>query len=480
MTNDRNDNTPKPSLSRLPPARRAPSQGTTVPASDSSERVTQLAAAHHHPKTDIPNEARIACPECGTEIKLTETLAAPLVAETRRRLEQQLAAKEAEFSLRESRLESEREQLARSRKAIEDEVASRLVLERAAISEAEAGKARVALAEEIGGRDRELAEMRRALARQDEKLAEAQAAQTDALRKQRELDEARREIELTVEKRVQEALGSVRDKAKLEADGSLKTRLAEKEAQISGMQRQIEDLRRKAEQGSQQLQGEALEIELESRLRSRFPHDLIEPVAKGEFGGDVLQRVQGPAGQRCGTILWESKRTKNWSDGWLAKLRDDQRAAQADIAMIVSSVLPKDVESFELIENVWVAEPRFAIPLAMALRQSLIDVAASRASQEGQQTKMEIIYRYLTGPRFRHRMEAIVERFSEMKTDLDRERKAMTKAWAKREEQLGIVLDATCGLYGDLQGIAGRAMQEIESLDVAAIAAVPTESAKTP
>jgi hypothetical protein len=232
------------------------------------------------------------------------------------------------------------------------------------------------------------------------------------------------------------------------------------------MQRQIEELRRKAEQGSQQLQGEALEIELESQLRARFARDQIEPVPKGEFGGDVLHRVFGPTGQACGTILWESKRTKNWSDGWLVKLRDDQRTAKAEIAMIVSSALPKGVESFDLIDGVWVVEPRFALPLAIALRQSLIDVAGSKLAQEGQQSKMELVYSYLTGPRFRHRIDAIVERFTEMQTDLDRERKTMMRMWAKREEQLRGVLDSTAGLYGDLQGIAGRAMGDIESLDI--------------
>jgi hypothetical protein len=265
---------------------------------------------------------------------------------------------------------------------------------------------------------------------------------------------------------VQEGLGAVRDKARLEAEDSLKAKVAEKETQIAGMQRQIEELRRKAEQGSQQLQGEALEIELESQLRARFARDLIEPVPKGEFGGDVLHRVLGPAGQACGTILWESKRTKNWSDGWLVKLRDDQRAAKAEIAMIVSSALPKGVESFDLVEGVWVVEPRFALPLAIALRQSLIDVAGSKLAQEGQQSKMELVYSYLTGPRFRHRIDAIVERFTEMQSDLDRERKTMMRLWAKREEQLRGVLDSTAGLYGDLQGIAGRAMADIESLDV--------------
>ncbi len=232
------------------------------------------------------------------------------------------------------------------------------------------------------------------------------------------------------------------------------------------MQRQIEELRRRADQGSQQLQGEALEIELESLLRSRFPRDLIEPVAKGEFGGDVVHRVVGAGGQTCGTILWESKRTRNWNDGWLAKLRDDQRAAKAEVALIVSTALPKGIETFDLVDNVWVTEPRFAIPLAIALRQSLIDVAASRQTQEGQQTKMEMVYAYLTGPRFRHRIDAIVEKFTDMQADLDRERKTMMRLWAKRDEQLRGVLDSTAGLYGDLQGIAGRAMQEIESLDV--------------
>jgi hypothetical protein len=411
-------------------------------------------------------DPQIVCPNCRTEIRLTEQLAAPLIAETRRKFNQQLAAKEADFSRRESVLKQAQDELAQARASIDAQVTAKLKSERAAIAQAEAARARQAVADEIGNRDRQLAELHEAILSKDAKLAEAQKAQAEMLRKQRELDEAKREFELTVEKRVQEGLAAVRDKARLEAEDALKAKVAEKETQIAGMQRQIEELRRKAEQGSQQLQGEALEIELESQLRARFARDLIEPVPKGEFGGDVLHRVLGPAGQACGTILWESKRTKNWSDGWLVKLRDDQRAAKAEIAMIVSSALPKGVESFDLIDGVWVVEPRFALPLAIALRQSLIDVAASRLAQEGQQSKMELVYAYLTGPRFRHRIDAIVERFTEMQTDLDRERKTMMRMWAKREEQLRGVLDSTAGLYGDLQGIAGRAMADIESLDI--------------
>jgi hypothetical protein len=173
----------------------------------------------------------------------------------------------------------------------------------------------------------------------------------------------------------------------------------------------------------------------------------------------------GPSGS-CGTILWESKRTKNWSDGWLAKLRDDQRTAKADVALIVSQTLPKDIETFNLIDGVWVTGHRCAIPVAIALRHSLIELATARQTGEGQQSKMELVYQYLTGPRFRHRIHAIVEKFGDMHEDLQRERKSMTKLWAKREEQIRCVIEATAGMYGDLQGIAGKTLQEIEGLDL--------------
>ena len=153
------------------------------------------------------------------------------------------------------------------------------------------------------------------------------------------------------------------------------------------MQKQIEELKRKAEQGSQQLQGEVQELELEALLKNKFPRDTVEPVPKGEHGGDILQRVFTPLGNLSGTLLWESKRTKNWSDGWLAKLRDDQRAAKATLAVIVSQALPKEVETFALIEGIWVTHPKAALPVAVALRHTLLEVAMARQASEGQDRK---------------------------------------------------------------------------------------------
>ena len=191
-----------------------------------------------------------------------------------------------------------------------------------------------------------------------------------------------------------------------------------------------------------------MELELESLLRAKFPFDTIEPVPKGEFGGDTLQRVVSQSGVMSGTILWESKRTKNWSNGWLVKLREDQRTAKAEISVLVSQALPEGIETFDVVDGVWVT---IAAPFAGwdILRHTLLQVSNARLISEGQQTKAEMVYQYLTGPRFKQRVEAIVEAFSSMQEDLDKERKAIMKQWAKRDEQIERVMSATVGMYGD-------------------------------
>jgi hypothetical protein len=235
------------------------------------------------------------------------------------------------------------------------------------------------------------------------------------------------------------------------------------------MQQKIEELKQKAEQGSQQLQGEVQELELENLLRVKFPYDTIEPVAKGELGGDALQRVVSPGGLMSGTILWESKRTKNWNQNWLVKLRDDQRTAKADLSVLVSQALPEGIETFDVIDGVWITHPRSLLPVATILRHTLLQVSNARLISEGQQTKAEMVYQYLTGPLFRQRVEALVEAFSSMQDDLDKERKVIMKQWAKRQQQIERVMGATVGMHGDLQGIAGKSIQEIEGLDIFAL-----------
>lgn len=414
-------------------------------------------------------EPTIICPKCKNEIKLTESLAAPLIESTRRDYEQKLAQRDVDLASRETSLKEREQALSKSKETIEAQIAEKLQNERAKIAAEEARKAKLALSNDLNQKTREVADLQEILKQKDEKLTEAQKAQADLLKRQRELDDAKRELDLTIEKRVQENLAVTRQQARKEAHDELKLKVSEKEQTIASMQKQIEDLKRRAEQGSQQLQGEVQELELETLLKTKFPRDTVEPVPKGEHGGDVLHRVIGPLGQICGTILWESKRTKNWSDGWLSKLRDDQRTAKAEIAIIISHVLPKNIETFGLVDGVWVALPQTALPVAVALRYTLIETSTARLASEGQQTKMELVYQYLTGPRFHQRVQAIVEAFGSMKEDLDKEKKAILKQWAKREEQIDRVMQATVGMYGDLQGIAGRTIQEIEGLELKAL-----------
>ena len=409
----------------------------------------------------------INCPYCQKEIKLTESLAAPLLEATRKEYEKKLSAKDTEIADREAAVRKQEQAVAAAKKQIEDQIAEGIRLERQTIVVEESKKARLLVSDELKGKAKEVADLQEILKTKDDKLAVAQKAQAELVRKQRELDDAKRELDLTVETRVQQSLGGVRDKAKREAEQELNLKVAEKEETIASMKRQIEELKRKAEQGSQQLQGEVLELELESLLAARFQTDVVEPVPKGEFGGDIVHHVFNSACQSCGTLLWESKRTKNWSDGWLAKLRQDQRAAKAEFALLVSRTLPKGVELFDLIDGVWVMDPKCAVPVAIALRQSLIEVASIRQASDGQQTKMGMVYQYLTGPRFRARIGAIVEKFTDMHDDLHKERKTITRLWAKREEQIHAVMEATAGMYGDLQGIAGKSLDEIEGLEIA-------------
>ena len=410
-------------------------------------------------------EPSIVCPNCRTEIKLTETLAAPLIEAAKRDSEAKLRQKEAEIAKREAAMRAQAEAIKVAKEAIDSEVAERLKGERKRVAEEEAKKAAAKFSLDLHHKDQLLEEQTKLATERAVKLEEAQKAQAEALRKGRELDDAKRELDLTIEKRVGEKQTEIQERAKAEAEQAMQLKVQEREQTILAMQKQIEELKRKSEQGSQQLQGEVQELQLEALLRGSFPHDTVTPVPKGEFGGDAVQQVTTPFGQQCGKILWESKRTRNWSDGWLQKLRDDQRAAKADAAILVSQALPKSIDVFGQIDGVWITTPKCAVAVAMAIRHALIEVAMARKSGEGQQTKMEAMYHYLTGPRFRHRVEAIVEKFQDMQADLEKERKAMQKSWAKREQQIQVIVQATAGMWGDMQGIAGRSLPEIEGLD---------------
>lgn len=413
----------------------------------------------------MPPEPTITCPSCATSIKLTDGLAAPLIAATRLEFQTRLDAQTAIVAKREAELAAQQADLTKARSDVLAQVAAGVDAARAkALADARA-LAHTEAAATLATKAFELAEMQARLDANTAKLTEAQAAQTEALRLQRDLADQKRQLDLTIEQRVLAENDKVRAAARAEADTALGLKLSERDLQIATMTRTIDELKRKSEQGSQQAQGEVLELALEDTLRTRFPHDSIEPVAKGHSGADALQRINSATGLACGAILWETKRTKAWSDGWLTKLREDQRAARAETAILVTTALPRDIDSFGQVDGVWVTAPKYMIPLAVTLRAALIDLALARGTMAGQQTKMELLYGYLTGPRFRHRVQAIVEKWEALQDDLNKERKFLMKQWAKRDTEIQGAIAATVGIYGDVQGIAGQVMADIEGLE---------------
>ena len=406
------------------------------------------------------SDPTLTCPECGTLIKLNESLAGPLLAEERAKSAEKLRHKNEEIAAEKTKLDKERAQL--------DENLRRSVANaRAEIVREEAARAAQNAAREIAAKAKEADELREILKDNDAKLERALEDQAMIMKERRALEEQKRELELTVEKRLSEEVEAIRAKAKAEQENAFMLKQKENEQTIAAMRTQIDNLKRRAEQGSQQHQGEVLELEMEDVLARKFPYDEIKPVAKGVAGGDIIQTVMSPNGKMCGSILWETKRTKAWHATWLPKLKADQRAAGADIAILMSTALPKEFEktAFKQIDGIWVTSFDGAISLVGVLRLSLIELAGLTAVRDGQASKADLVYEYLTGTKFRHRIEAIVEKFDDMRKDLGDEKKRMLKGWAKRETQIDAVIASTLGMHGDLQGIAGSSMPEISGLE---------------
>ena len=325
--------------------------------------------------------------------------------------------------------------------------------------EAIAAEARKSAIEE---QTRQMQEMQAKLAAKDRKLAEAQQSELKLIKEKADFEEQKKAFELEVARRAE----LVKETVARQKDEEFRLRELEFAKKEDAWKRQVDEMKRKVEQGSQQTQGEVLELDLEARLARCFDEDEIVEVAKGANGADILQHVKSEIGQDCGAILWECKRTKAFSETWLRKLKDDQLSAKAEIGVIVTTALPKGLSTFECREGVWITSPALALPLAAALRHTLIEVTSARRSVEGMQGKMGVVYEYISGPQFKARVLAIVEGFKSMQEDLESEKRTTLKQWAKREKQLERVISNTVGMHGDLAGIIGKSLPAIEQMEL--------------
>jgi hypothetical protein len=378
----------------------------------------------------------INCPSCGHSFALGEAEAEEYKKELRKEMQTYKEKKDAEIKKREEEFEKER----------------------ALIQSAAQQKTR----DELMAKMNSLEEESR---KKTHQLQDLQKKELDLLRDRNELEQKTKNIELEIEKRLLE------DRKKIEQDITSREkelfdlRLKEKDIQMESMKKTIDDLKRKSEQGSMQTQGEAQELVLEDKLREFFPFDTVVEVGKGVEGADCILIVRNNIGAECGKIIFESKRTKGWSNVWVDKLKSDMRTKQADLAILVTQVFPKGMDCFGERDGVWLCTFKELFGMASALRNAIIRIAESKKSEENKGEKMQMLYNYLTGLEFRQQIEAIVEGFISIKNSISKERIQMEKIWKEREKQLDKVLLSTSGMYGSVKGIAGASVQNIPLLD---------------
>lgn len=300
----------------------------------------------------------------------------------------------------------------------------------------------------------------------EQKLEESRKKELEAIRKQTELEDKIKLQELDTARKIQEERKLILEKMEKDIQSKYELQIQEMQKKLEDTQKAVREAERKAHQGSQQTQGEVLELSIEEMLKSAFPLDKIEPVPKGINGADIIQTVYGPSGQPAGKIAWEIKRTKNWTEEWVQKLKDDSRSIHADIAILITDAMPKEIENFGQYKGIWVCTYSIILGVATAMRQQLISVSSAITSETGKDEKMEALYTYLTSNAFSQKIQALVETFDNMKQTLDGEKRAMTKIWASREGQILRMTENTAKLYGQIQAIAGAALPPIEILEL--------------
>lgn len=399
----------------------------------------------------------ISCPSCKTEIEITEAIESRLNQKLRQQFESEFRKKEQSLTERQQLIDKQVAKLSTDRQQLEAELQKRVQEAQADLLATAKKEAAEALDLELKDRDQQLASLK-------SDLKKANSAELELRKQKRELEDKTESLELEITRRLDAERDKIQDAASKKAAEEFRLKEKESEKKISDMKAQIDDLKRKAEQGSVQTQGEVLELDLESMLEDAFPHDSIEPVAKGVNGADAQQIVRSPSGSACGSILWESKRTKNFQKSWLPKLRDDQRCAKATVAVLVTEALPDDIDTFALVEGVWICSRQCARALASALRIGIIETAKSKLAAEGRTEKTGLVYSYVSGSEFRQCVEGMVESVIAMQSDLDSEKRSIKRQWNKREKQIERAITNMAVMYGNLQGIVGGSMPTVEGL----------------
>jgi len=404
-------------------------------------------------------EGKITCPNCGEEFEISDALTGRIREHLKAELLKEVSRREAKLNKKTAALKAQEDQIAKSREAIDEEIETKL-RERLADAEKKTAK------KLEGQYADQLKDLQGAIEEKDAAIKTFREQELALRKAQRQLKEATESLELEVARQLDEEREKIRGQAEKKLAETHRLKDLEKDKVINDLKTSLEDMKRKAEQGSMETQGEVLEQDFEAQLKSFFVHDDIQPVPKGIRGADLIQTVRTTMGVESGVLLWETKNTKAWSAAWIPKLKDDMIEVRASIAILVSVVLPDGINRFGQVDGVWVSDPLSALPLAAALREQLMAVSRERNASVGKSEKMETLYQYLAGVEFKQKIEGIVEAFTSMQDQLNRERRAMERHWKQREKEIERVVKNTVGLYGDMQGIIGGQIPAIPALEL--------------
>lgn len=394
----------------------------------------------------------ITCPNCGEQIPLTQALAEEVEHKLKHQLEKQKKEHEAELKKQADSIEKKLEEEKKKLWKVAQEKAQEKIAKDAQ--------------EQKLKQEKELKELQEQLKENSKKLEESEKNELELRKKARELEEKEKKIELEMARKLDAERKKIIEETQKQEAEQQRLKMQEKDKLIEMMKKQVDDLKRKAEQGSMQIQGEVQEDDLKDLLATTFVTDEITDVPQGVKGADLIQKINARVGTHTGTIIWESKNTKAFSESWISKLKSDQGLAKADVAILVSQALPEDIQGFGLKNGVWVVSYTHVIPLVNALRLQLVEIAKVKQSLVGRDEKMDLLYRYLSGPQFKNRVENIVMAFMNMKQDLETEKRSFNRIWNKREKEIEKVILSTSNMYGDLQGIIGGTLPSIQQLEL--------------
>ena len=406
----------------------------------------------------MSNNSTIKCPQCHHEFPIGNALAQEIENDIRQKYLKR-------YNEDKNKLEAEKQQLAKEAEQLKtlSENQDQILADK--LKQAKIQLEQEAIKKAAGEIQAQMEMLNKELTDKTLKLRESQQKELDLMVKEKQILEREQTLKLDMEKQMLEKSKEIEDRAKKLEGEKFDLKIKELEKKLADQVELAETMRRKAEQGSMQLQGEVQELALEDLLRGTFPFDQIEEVAKGVKGADCVQHVKNNLAQACGKIIYESKRTKAFTNEWIEKLKADMRAQQADIAVIVTEVLPRDMDAFGFKDGVWICRFSEVKALAFLLRDSLLKIHTALVSQENKGDKMQMLYNYLTGNEFRQNIEAVVEGFVSLKEGIGKERLQMEKIWKEREKQLEKVLHNTVQFYGSIKGIAGNAVGDIQLLE---------------